>query len=105
MASKTVLIDDIDGGEAQVTIVFAINGESYQLDLSQTNANRFHKALKPFIDAAAGLKEAHRNEVDEVAAAVNKRNQIRAWAKKKGYDVAERGKIPKEVLDAFDASH
>jgi hypothetical protein len=104
MATKTILIDDLDGGEAETTIVFAIDGESYSLDLSHPNAEKFHKALAPFVSAATGLKQAHQNEVEAQAAAVDQRAAIRSWAKKKGYEVATRGKIPQEILDAYNKS-
>lgn len=105
MATKTVLIDDLDGGDADVTIVFAINHESYTLDLSHKNAEKFNKALQPFIEAASGVKQAHQQEVDAEMAAVQQRSAIRAWARKKGYDVNARGKIPQDVIEAYNRNH
>ena len=105
MATQTILIDDIDGSTATQTIIFAINHEPYSLDLNDKNAKKFWEALQPFIDAAKGLKQAHQQEVEAEAAAVTQRQTIRDWARKKGYDVAARGKIPQEVIDAYNSTH
>lgn len=105
MATRTVLIDDMDGGDADVTIVFAINGDSYSLDLSHKNADKFYKALEPFVNAARGVKEAKRGEVDAETEAVKRRIVIREWARKKGLEVSSRGKIPQDVLEAYLASN
>lgn len=102
MATKTFLVDDLDGGTADVTIVFAIEGESYSLDLSNKNADKFRKALAPYIEAAQNIKESRRNQVDQVAEAVERRQAIRAWAEKKGYEISARGKIPQDILDAYN---
>ena len=53
--AKTVivkLIDDIDGGEADETISFALEGRSYEIDVSAENAARLRDALEPFIAKA-----------------------------------------------------
>jgi Lsr2 len=53
--AKTVivkLIDDIDGGDADETIVFSLDGRSYEIDVSTRNAGRLREALKPFIERA-----------------------------------------------------
>jgi hypothetical protein len=40
MAKRTIhmLIDDIDGGDADETVKFAVDGVQYEIDLSKKNA-------------------------------------------------------------------
>ena len=47
MAQKvqTLLIDDLDGGEAQTTVRFGLDGTEYEIDLSAKNADALRKAL------------------------------------------------------------
>jgi hypothetical protein len=54
MASKTVIVfeDDVDGGKADETVRFGLDGATYEIDLSDRNADRLRKALAPFLDAA-----------------------------------------------------
>lgn len=105
MATRTILIDDLDGGPANVTIAFTIDGETYSLDLSNKNADKFWTALGPYIEAASGSRNERLQQVHEYRAEVEQRKAIRDWARKQGYSVAERGKIPVDIQEAFDQAH
>jgi hypothetical protein len=59
MASKTVLIDDIDGGPADTSIAFVVNGDTYTIDLSTANAQKFMTVLDPYIQAATKVTRTH----------------------------------------------
>jgi Lsr2 len=51
--AKTVIVkltDDIDGGDADETVHFALDGKTYEIDLSADNATALRGAFKPFID-------------------------------------------------------
>jgi hypothetical protein len=50
--AKTVIVkltDDIDGGDADETVYFALDGKSYEIDVNTANAARVRAALEPFI--------------------------------------------------------
>jgi Lsr2 protein len=44
-----VLIDDLDGSDAQHTVTFSLDGQQYEIDLSAQNSQRLHDALAPFM--------------------------------------------------------
>ena len=51
--AKTVIVkltDDIDGGDADETVRFALDGRSYEIDLSSANASDLRSALQRYID-------------------------------------------------------
>ena len=100
MATRTVLVDDMDGGDADVTIGFVINGDSYSIDLSNKNAEKFYAAIEPFVKAAKPHNRI--SVVQGEIIAVQQRQAIRDWARKSGYDVAERGRIPQDIVDAYN---
>ena len=53
--AKTVIVkltDDLDGGDADETVTFALDGRSYEIDVSSANAARLRDALKPFVAKA-----------------------------------------------------
>ena len=54
MAQKvqTLLIDDLDGGEAGGTVRFGLDGTEYEIDLSAKHAEALRKALAPYLSAA-----------------------------------------------------
>lgn len=110
MAKKILTIveltDDLDGGKADQTVTFALQGVSYEIDLSKKNASAFEKALKPYVDAArkmkrstgAGRRSTSRAGGTDVGA-------IREWARANGHSVSDRGRIPASVREAYAAAH
>ncbi|MDQ0378761.1 histone-like nucleoid-structuring protein Lsr2 [Amycolatopsis thermophila] len=113
MAQKVLvsLIDDIDGSEADETVEFGLDGISYQIDLSAENAEELRDALAQYVEharRAGGRKRgtpgrAPAGKVAGRSASVDReQNQaIRAWARKNGYQVSDRGRIPSEVVEAY----
>jgi hypothetical protein len=112
MAQKVTvsLVDDLDGGEAEETVEFGLDGASYQIDLSEDNAERLRNALEDYIEHArrsggrkrATLRPVAAGRAPRTASADREQNQaIREWARKQGLKVSDRGRIPTEVLDAY----
>ena len=54
MAQKVTvtLVDDLDGGQADETVEFALDGVSYQIDLSNENASELRDALSSYVSSA-----------------------------------------------------
>jgi hypothetical protein len=105
MAQKVqvVLIDDIDGGPADETLTFAVDGTSYVIDLSAANAARLRNAMAPFVGHArkvTGRSGARRAR----SAGGGKSAEIRAWARERGLPVNERGRIPADLAAKFEAA-
>ena len=48
----TLLTDDLDGGEADRTVEFGLDGVNYTIDLSEKNAGKLRKALDPYLNVA-----------------------------------------------------
>src|SRR5579862_7443445 len=51
--AKTVIVrltDDIDGGDAEETVYFGLDGKSFEIDVNSANAARLRAALDPFIE-------------------------------------------------------
>ncbi|MEC3982200.1 histone-like nucleoid-structuring protein Lsr2 [Amycolatopsis sp. H20-H5] len=113
MAQKVLvsLVDDLDGTEAEETVEFGLDGVSYQIDLSSENAEELRDALAQYVEharRAGGRKRAALRPSAGVKAAARpatvdrEQNQaIRAWARKNGYNVSDRGRIPSEVVEAY----
>lgn len=110
MAKRTVttteFIDDLTGGKAEGTVSFAFEGRQYEIDLNKSNTNALRKALKPYIDAGRpvrGRRSAGKSRRGSVATA--DLAAIRDWARKKGYDVADRGRVPAAIVEEYAAAH
>jgi Lsr2 len=48
----TRLVDDIDGSQAVTTVSFSLDGDSYEIDLSESHLSALRQALAPFVSAA-----------------------------------------------------
>ncbi len=115
MAKKVYvqLVDDLDdtpiesGGEH---ITYSVNGVSYEIDLSDKNANEFHRKLDYYIEHSArvGGKRTKRNAPSATTGLKRDANQtkaIREWARSNGHTISARGRIPADVEQAFDDAH
>jgi hypothetical protein len=108
VAQKTVveLVDDLDGGEADETVTFALDGVDFRIDLSSDNANRLRETLAEYVGHAR--RTSGRKKGAAVAAARNGKpdtQAIREWARSQGETVAERGRISHDLLIRFQEAH
>ena len=105
MAQKVQIIleDDIDGGTADETVTFALDGSSYEIDLTTANADKLRDALAPFIGHARRLARSPKS--GKKSTTTSNAAEVRAWAKSNGFNVPERGRIPLSVKEAFDAAN
>ena len=107
MARETVtrLVDDLDGGVAHETVRFGLDGHLYEIDLSSKNAKKLRSELSTFIahgSRVTARRAATGGRGSRGGAATAEQNRaIREWAVAKGYEVAERGRIKKEIVDEF----
>lgn len=111
MARKVVvtLTDDIDDSlTADETVEFALDGVSYEIDLSSKNAAKLRDTLAAYTSAGrrvGGRKSRGRPATASTARTSIDREQsraIREWAGKNGLKVSERGRISQEVVDAYN---
>jgi Lsr2 len=108
-----ILVDDLDGGSADESVEFALDGRAYEIDLSTTNGERLRAALAPYVSAARRAGGAARRVASSGGGTTSGRstadreqNQaIREWAQAQGMTIAERGRIPSNVLEAYHRVH
>lgn len=106
----TTLIDDVDGKTADETITFALDGSTYEIDLSEKNAKKMRDTLGPWVENARRVsgraKSTSRrpSTAGSVSGADRKRYlaQVREWAGSNGVAVPGRGRIPADVLRQYD---
>ena len=100
------MTDDLDGSKADRTVTFAVDGNSYEIDLSKRNASAFEKALAPYIQAARKVKAPRGRRGTGARSQPNiDRAAVREWARTNGFEISDRGRIPAGVIDAYQAAH
>lgn len=112
MAIKQTLVDDLDETtEGAETHTFGLDGITYEIDLADPHFKELSDALEPFIKVArrkgAKRKVVTVGKAKKIAmpSASTDLNAIRDWAGKKGIKVSDRGRVPKDVVDQFNAEH
>jgi hypothetical protein len=101
MAQRVVvtLSDDLDGGAAEETITFGLDGKFYEIDLSAGNADKLRSALSQYVEA--GRRRSRSGKAYRRTPVAPDPAAVRAWARSNGFDVPPRGRIPKKVYEAF----
>jgi hypothetical protein len=99
------MVDDMDGGEATQTVPFSLDGVNYEIDLSDVNATGLRDELASYI--AAGRRTGGRKipaAAEKTTSPVDRERAraIRAWGQVNGYAVSDRGRIPAEIVAAYD---
>ena len=113
IAQRVVLTDDLDGFEATQTVSYTVDGQEYEIDLSEVNVRRFHEALEPFVSKSRqverqaaptrrgrgdGRRRGGSSGRDDIP-------QIREWAESQGMDVSARGRVRKRIINTYDEAH
>lgn len=111
MAQKVqvILVDDLDGGAAEETVSFALDGVSYEIDLSTANAAKLRDTFAQYTGTArkiGGRASAGRGRARSGGGGRDNRTaQIREWARSNGHKVNERGRIAADVVAAYEKAH
>ena len=112
MAQKVqvILVDDLDGGEAEESVSFSLDGVTYEIDLSAANAEALREAVAPWVGHArrTGGRAARGRAATggrPRAAAKADLGDVRSWARENGYQVSDRGRVSAEVMSAYDGAH
>jgi hypothetical protein len=108
MAQKiqTLFIDDIDGGEAEGTVRFALDGSEYEIDLNAQHSEELRSALGKYVTHARKVGGVPRrgatrggrrpSAVDTVA--------VRAWARENGIDIKDRGRVSADIVAKYQVA-
>jgi hypothetical protein len=109
MAQKvqTFLIDDLDGSEAEDTVLFGLDGAQYEIDLSTDHAKELRTILARYTGAGrrvtGNARRAAQNGRKTPASGISN-TEVRSWAKAQGLEVKERGRVPAGILARYRAA-
>ena len=96
------LEDDLTGGPADETIAFGVDGRDFEIDLNAKHAATFRKQLAAFVDRARPMR-AHRPRTTARTTASRERSRaIRAWAEEQGFEIADHGRLPANVIKEYE---
>jgi hypothetical protein len=109
MAQKiqTFFIDDLDGSEAEGTVLFGLDGTHYEIDLSTNHAKELRTAMARYIEAGRRVSGTTRRPGQngrKTPASGISNTEARTWAKAHGLEVKDRGRVSADVLAQYQAA-
>jgi hypothetical protein len=114
MAQKVqvLLVDDVDGGQADETVTFGLDGVTYEIDLSEAHAKSLRDALGTWLGHARKVGAARPGPKPRASAGRPRGGvtgldlqAVRAWARNNGFQVSDRGRVSSQVLSAYENAH
>lgn len=106
---QVLLFDDIDGTEAEETILFGLDGQDYEMDLSKPNAAGLRQSIAKFVEHGRRLAPPHARRGRRSSSAGSNLSrgsdtaEMRGWLIANGYgdELKDRGRIPERLQDRF----
>jgi Lsr2 len=113
---QVILSDDLDDNiPADETVTFALDGTTYEIDLSEKNAGELRDVFGKYVQAARKVSGRGGNRASGAGRSRatggggrmdrEQAGAIRDWARKNGHEVSDRGRIPASVVEAYEAAH
>ena len=99
------LIDDLTGEEAAETVNFGIDGVKYEIDLTAENARKLREKLSPYLEKGRKARGRSTAQPRSRTSGREDTRRIRQWAEKHGYHPSSRGRISKNILEAYQAAN
>ena len=100
------LIDDITGEEAEETIAFGLDGITYEIELTAVNARQLREQLRPYLESGRRISgRAGSRRGSETLGGKDGVRRIRQWAQENGYDLSDRGRISRSIVEAYQAAN
>src|ERR1700761_2590620 len=106
----TLFIDDIDGGAAEGTVRFALDGTEYEIDLNSKHSEELRSALGKYVTHARKVGGAARRAgrgagrgARGTGSTLNT-TEVRNWARENGYDIKDRGRVPADLVAKYQAA-
>lgn len=118
--TKTILSCDICNAEFDERpnaekpgrlLLFSVEGVRYQMDLCNEHHGEFSETISVWCERASEVQDVRtpvRTSIPGRTGRPSRRdpevvNAIRTWANANGFDVKDRGRIPRAVEDAYNA--
>lgn len=100
---EVLLVDDIDGADADETVTFGLDGVTYEIDLTEANAKKLRDDFAKWV--GHGRRSGGRKSTTRASSRRKDVSAVREWARANGHEVSERGRIPAAVQEAYDKAN
>jgi nucleoid-associated protein Lsr2 len=84
---------------------FSFDGRDYEIDLCVKHSDKFDETISRYAQRARKTSLRPARVKRRTAAHRQHSANVRAWAKKSGIAVSDRGRIPADVVARYEATH
>jgi nucleoid-associated protein Lsr2 len=84
---------------------FSFDGRDYEIDLCVKHSDKFDDTISRYAQRARKSSARPVRVKRRTAAHRQHSASVRAWAKKMGIEVSDRGRIPADVVTRYEAAH
>ena len=104
MTKRTIYESDLSGESHAIATRVGFDNAWYEVDLTGEEQDTLKAVLEPYFAVGHRVVEtARKRQVPDTTP--EEREEIRAWALKQGFEFADRGRIPKRIMAAYDKAH
>ncbi|GAB3563360.1 Lsr2 dimerization domain-containing protein [Spelaeicoccus albus] len=106
MTTRSIVESDLSGAADAMETRLGYADTWYVVDLTKQEQQKLEAVLEPYLGSgrrALAKDTARKREVPETTS--QERDEIRAWAVEQGFALADRGRIPKKIMAAYDRAH
>jgi hypothetical protein len=100
---QTLFIDDLDGGAADGTVRFGLDGAEYEIDLSGEHSEELRTTLGKYIEHSRKVTTRRASRGGRGGNAIDTA-KVREWARGNGYDIKDRGRVSADVVEKYQAA-
>ena len=108
MATISTIADDFDGSTPAETVRFFVSGKEYAIDLNEEHRAQLQEVLAEleekmdsYVAKARAVSRSGASKMSKAAPSYDAK-AVRSWAADNGYEVGDRGRIPLEILTAYE---
>lgn len=108
MATILTIADDFDGSTPAETVKFFVSGKEYAIDLNEERQARlqeilaeFENKMNSYVTKARAVSKSRPGKASKAAPSYDAK-VVRSWAADNGYEVGDRGRIPLDILSAYE---
>lgn len=106
MAIRKIIESDLSKKSDASTITFGYDDVWYEIDLTDTERSKLEESLKVYLESGRRAQADRVKKPYTPNTTPQERAKIRDWARQNtNLEFADRGRIPKEVMAAYDKAH
>lgn len=106
MATQTITtyIDDLTGEPADKSVTFALEGNTWEIDLSSEHIDALHEALSTFIEHGRPVRNSVKAKLARAKVDREQAQAMREWGRANGWNVSDRGRVPAALVEAYNTT-